>query len=166
MKKFYMQEKVISAKETFYVKNEAEENCYLVEGDMVQIGGKKLHIKDLNGVEIAMLQQKLLSLRPKFFIFKHDQQVGELVKKIGIKPKYFIDGLGWEISGKFLAHDYTISDGTRDIVKIHKAWISIGGCYELDVEDDVDDAMVIAAVLAIETVMASTETNTEINING
>ena len=38
MKKLYIKQKLFSWKERFTVKNEAEEDCYLVEGDVALLG--------------------------------------------------------------------------------------------------------------------------------
>lgn len=156
MKKLYMKQKVFSIVDRFKVKNEAEEDCYQVEGDFVVIGGKKLHIKDMMGNEVAFVKQKFISLLPKFFVFVNGEQVAEINKKFTLlKAKYTIDGLGWEANGSFMDHDYTISDDKGEVVKIHKAWISWGDSYELEIRDDVDEVLVLAVVLAIDCVMAA-----------
>ena len=154
MKKLFLQQKLMKAKETFTVKNEMEEDCYLVEGDAIVVGGKKLHIKDMSGREIAMVQQKLLALLPKFLVFKNGEQVAEIVKKISLfKPKYVIEGPGWEVRGNIFEHDYIITDGSKDIVHLHKAWLSWGDSFELDISDNADEVMILASVLAIGCVM-------------
>jgi len=144
----------LSWKEQFTVKNEAEEDCYLVEGDAIVVGGKKLHIKDMYGNEIAMIKQKLLSFQPKFFVFMNGQQVAEIVKKFSLlRPKYVIEGPGWEVKGSILDHDYTITDGGEEIVRLHKAWLSWGDSYELDISDRANETMALAVVLAIDCVL-------------
>ena len=154
MKKLYMKEKVFSIVDRFTIKNEAEEDCYQVEGEFVFIGGKKLHIKDMMGNEVAFVREKFITLLPKFFVYVNGEQVAEINKKFTIlKAKYSIDGLGWEANGNFMDHDYTISDDKGEIVKIHKAWISWGDSYELEIRDDIDEALVLAVVLAIDCVM-------------
>ncbi|HAT03045.1 MAG TPA: hypothetical protein DCS54_07195, partial [Oribacterium sp.] len=77
MKKLYMKQQVFSWTDKFTVKDENDQDIYLIEGDMIVIGGKKLHIKDMDGNEIGMVQQKLLSLMPKFFVFVNGNQVAE-----------------------------------------------------------------------------------------
>ena len=154
MKKLYVKQKLFSWKEQFTVKNEAEEDCYFVEGDAIVVGGKKLHIKDMYGNEIAMIKQKLLSFRPKFFVFMNGEQVAEIVKKFSLlKSKYVIEGPGWEVKGSILDHDYTITDRGEEIVRLHKAWLSWGDSYELDISDRADETMALAVVLAIDCVL-------------
>ena len=154
--KLYMKEHVLSAIDRFTVKNELEEDCYQVHGDRIVVGGKKLHIEDMTGREIAMVQQKLLSLRPTFFVFNDGQQVAEIIKKISMfKAKYLIAGPGWEVKGSILNHDYIITENGEEVVRLHKAWLSWGSCYEIDISDRTDEAMALAVVLAIDCVLAA-----------
>ncbi len=154
MKKLYMKQKVFSWKEHFTVKDEQEEDCYIVEGDAVVVGGKKLHIRDTSGIEVAMIQQKLLSLRPRFFVYIRGEQVAEIVKKISLfKPKYMIAGPDWEVKGSIFEHDYAITDQDGEVARLHKVWLSWGDSYELSIADRVDEKMVLAVVLAIDCVL-------------
>ena len=154
MKKLFMKQKVISAIDRFTVKDENEEDRFLIEGQYIQIGGKKLFIKDMAENELLMVQQKLIALMPKFFVFRGDEQVAVVQKKVALLgSKYIIEGPGWEVKGKILGHDYSITRDGREIVKLHKVWLSWGDSYEIDIEDDIDETLVLAVVLAIEMVL-------------
>ena len=160
MAKLYVKANIFSNLDQFMVKNEMEDDCYQVHSDHLQIGGKKLHIEDMNGREVAMIQQKLLSLLPKFFIFKNGEQVAEIKKKMSLlKAKYTVEGLGWEVNGNILDHDYIITDGIGEIVRLHKVWLSWGDSFELDIVRDVDETLVLAVVLAIDCVMQAQAEN-------
>ena len=155
MKKLYMKQQIFSGIDRFTVKNAFEQDVYLVEGDHVQVGGKKLHIKDMTDRETAMIQQKLLSLKPKFFVFKDGVEVAKIVKKFAwFGTKYVIEGPGWEVKGDIMGHDYSITSGNREIVHLHKVWLSWGDSYELDISDAADEILVVAVVLAIDCVLA------------
>lgn len=52
-------------------------------------------------------------------------------------------------------HDYSISDGRNDIVVLHKAWISWGDCYEIDIADGIDELLVLAVVIAIDFIIGN-----------
>ncbi len=153
MKKLYLKQRVFSFTDKFTVKDETEKDCYQIEGDMMVIGGKKLHVKTMGGKEIAMIQQKLLSLMPRFFVYVNGKQAAEIVKKISLlTAKYVIDGPGWEVKGSILDHDYTIRDHGKVIVSLHKAWLSWGDSYEISIDDGVDEVMALAVVIAIDCV--------------
>lgn len=63
--------------------------------------------------------------------------------------------MGWDVDGELFAHDYVITSGNEEIVSIHKAWMSWGDTYELDISDDTDEITALAVVLAIDTVLDS-----------
>ena len=151
--KLYMKQKVFSLKDRFTIKNEAGEDVYTVEGKFISLG-KKLHILDTNGEEVAFVKQELLTLLPKFTVEQHGEPVAQIQKKLSfLKPKYVVTGLDWPIEGNLLAHDYTILSGERAIVSIHKKWMSWGDAFELDVADDADPTLTVAVVLAIDAVL-------------
>ncbi len=152
--KLYMRQKVFSWVDRFTVKDEAGADKYIVEGEFLS-WGKKLHVSDINGNEVAFIQQKVFSFLPRFFVFMNGSQVAEIVKEFTFfRPKYSIGGLGWEINGSFMAHDYEITQQGSSIVTIHKEWMTWGDCYELNISNGQDEIVALAVVLAIDCVMA------------
>ncbi len=157
--KLYLRQKVFSWVDKFTVKEESGEDKYFVEGEFFS-WGKKLHVYDRAGSEAAFIQQKVWSFLPKYLVFTEGRQVAEIVKEFTFfRPKYSIGGLGWEIDGSFMAHDYEITQQGRPIVTIHKEWMTWGDCYELDIEDERDEIIALAVVLAIDCVLASEATS-------
>ena len=153
--RLYMNEKVFSWKDKFSIKTETGEDRYFVEGKVISIG-KKLRVYDAEGNELAFVNQKLVSLMPKFTVEINDQEVAVIKKKVTfLKPKYIIEGPGWEVQGDFLSHDYEIVENGRTIVAIHKKWMSWGDAFELDIEDESQEVLAVAVVLAIDAVMDS-----------
>ena len=153
--KLYIRQKVFSWGDKFTVMNDHGEDRYYVEGEIFS-WGKKLHVYDLNGNEAAFIQQKIFSFLPRYFVYVDGEQVAEIVKEFTfLFPRYSIEGLGWDIEGRFMAHDYEITQGGRPIVTIHKEWMTWGDCYELDIADPNDEIVALAVVLTIDCVLAS-----------
>ena len=151
--KLYIKQKVFSWNDKFSVKDENGEDRYFVEGEVFSLG-KKLHIYDRSGNEMAFIKQKVLSFMPTFTVYIGEREIAEIRKNFTLfNQKYTIDGLGWEVNGGFLAHDYVITDGLREIVEIHKAWMTWGDCYELDIAHPGDEIAALAVVLAIDCAM-------------
>ncbi|MCR5782026.1 MAG: LURP-one-related family protein [Clostridia bacterium] len=154
----YMKQKVFSWKDRFTITDSDGNDRYSVEGKVISIG-KKLHIFDAQGDEVAFVRQKITVLMPRFIVEIGGEEVARIVKKISfLKPKYVVEGLGWEVQGDMFAHDYTIVDGDRTIVSIHKKWMAWGDTFELDIENDRDEVLALAVVLAIDAVMDSQTT--------
>lgn len=154
--KLYIRQKVFSWKDKFTVKDQYGQDKYMVEGEMFSLG-KKLHVSDMAGNEVAFIQQKILSFMPRYFVFVGDRQVAEIVRKFSLfRPKYEVLGLDWQVEGDFFAHNYVISDGNNYVVEINKEWMTWGDCYELDIASGADEIVALATVLAID---CATENN-------
>lgn len=159
--KLYIKQKVFSWGDKFDIMNEAGEPVYSCNGEVLSLG-KKLHLTDLAGNELAYIHQKLLSLLPKFYISRNGTDIATVKREFTLlKPSYKIEGFGWQVKGDFLEHSYTILDGDRTLATVEKKWITWGDTYEITIDDSVDviDALsvvlVVDAVLAIETAAAS-----------
>ena len=150
--KLYIKEKVFSWGDKFTVKDAYGENKYIVEGEVFTFG-KKLHVYDKHGREVAFIKQEVWSFLPRYYVFCGDRQIAEIKKEFTfLFPRYTIDGLGWEIDGSFMAHDYQITKQGRKIVTISKEWMTWGDSYELDIADPADELVALAVVIAIDCV--------------
>ena len=58
--KLYIKQKVFSWNDKFTVKTSYGEDKYAVEGELFSLG-KKLHVYDMSGREVAFIQQKIFS---------------------------------------------------------------------------------------------------------
>jgi uncharacterized protein YxjI len=153
--KLYIKQQVFSWTDRFTVKDEAGQDKYFVEGEFFSLG-KKLHVNNMFGNEVAFLQQKVFSLMPRYFVFVNGQQIAEIDKEFSfLHPRYTIEGLGWEIVGSFWAHDYQIIRDNQLIVTIRKEWMTWGDCYELEIADPRDELVALSVVLAIDCAMAA-----------
>ena len=153
--KLYIKEKVFSWGDKFTVKDEYGNDKYFVQGEVFS-WGKKLHVYDMTGNEVAFIKQEVWSFLPRFYVFCNNVQVAEIKKEFSfIFPKYSVAGLGWEIEGRFMAHDYEIKTVRRTIVSISKEWMTWGDSYELDIANPEDEIVALAVVLTIDCVTES-----------
>ena len=151
--KLYIKQKVFSWGDKFRIYDEYENDKYYVEGEVFTFG-KKLHLYSKLGNEIAYIHQKLLSFLPKYFISRNGEDVAQVNKDFTFfHQEYTVDGLGWNVCGDFLAHEYKIVASGRMIAKISKHWLTWGDTYEIDITDDADEVMALCVVLVIDAVM-------------
>ncbi|MCR5792611.1 MAG: LURP-one-related family protein [Lachnospiraceae bacterium] len=155
--KFYIKQKVFSWADRFNVTDENGETRYSVKGELISIG-KQLHIYDNADREVAFIQQKVLSFKPRFFVFVNGEQIAEIVKEFTLfRPKYSILGKGWVVNGDFWDHDYVITEEGNTVASVHKVWMSWGDSYELNLVDTNDEVGLLAVILAIDAVMDAQE---------
>lgn len=152
--KLFIKQQVFSWRDRFTVRDEAGQDRYYVEGELLS-WGKKLHVGFASGGEAAFIQQKVWSFKPRYFVFAGGRQIAEIVKEFSfLRPKYSILGPGWDVEGDFWAHNYTITRGGEPVVSISKEWFAWGDSYALDIADPADEVHALAVVLAIDCAMA------------
>ena len=116
--KLYVKQKVFSWINRFSVYYESGAIAYSVEGEAFS-WGHKLHVYDAGNVEVALIQQRLWQFLPKYSVFSGDVELFQIVKEFSfMRPYYRIEGMDWQVSGEFWAHDYTISSGEREVATI------------------------------------------------
>jgi len=157
--KLYLKQKVFSWRDRFYAKDEHGTDRYSIEGELFT-WGKKLHIYDANGREVAFIRQKVFSWLPRYFVEIDGRVVCEIVKEFTFfKPRYRLEGLPWQLNGNFWAHEYTLTDGNRQIMQLSKAWFTWGDSYELDIADLRDELMCLCVTLAVDCALESETAN-------
>ena len=93
---------------------------------------------------------------PQYTVFCGGREVATIRKEFTfLFPRYVIDGLGWEIDGSFMAHDYEITEAGKPIVTINKEWMTWGDTYELTITDPQQEILALAVVLTIDCVLAA-----------
>ncbi|WP_295084333.1 LURP-one-related family protein [Ruminococcus sp.] len=151
--RLYFKQKVFSFRQRSEIFDESGNVMFTAVGEILSLG-RKMHILDDMNNEIAFVQQRLLRLLPRFSVYIGGQFIGDVVKQFTLlKPHYTIDELGWQISGDFFEHDYSISCGGNYIASIHKRWMSWGDSFEIDVAKDQDIVMALAVIIAIDCVI-------------
>lgn len=157
--KLYIKEKVFSWNEQFTVKDENGWDKYFVEGEFLSFG-KKLHLNNIHGEEVAFIQQKLFTWMPRFTVSVRGREIAEIRKEFTLFfERYVIDGLGWEIEGSVWEHEYEIRKNGRTIVTISKEWFTWGDSYELNILDPADEIVALAVVLTIDCVREAASNN-------
>ena len=150
--KLYMREKVFTLNERFTVRDEWGNDKYYVEGEFFSLG-KKLHLLNTQGEEVAFIRQELLTLMPRFTVSVAGRELATIRKEFTLFfQRYAIDGLGWEVDGSVMMHDYVITKNGRTIVRITKEWFTWGDSYVLDIADPADELVALAVVLTIDCV--------------
>ncbi len=157
--KLYMKEKVFSFHDRFTIKDEHGWDKYFVEGEFLSLG-KRLHLLNVHGEEVAFIQQKLFTLMPRFTVSVAGREIAEIRKEFTLFfQRYVIDGLGWEIEGSVWEHEYQIRKNGRPIVFISKEWFTWGDSYCLEIEDPADEILALAVVLTIDCVLEASSNN-------
>ncbi len=151
--KLLLNEQFFTWNDRFAVQDENGDDRYTVEGEFFS-WGKKLHVCDLSGREVAYIEQKLLTLRPRYLVYAGGTLIGEVVKEFSFfAPRYTVEGADWDVEGDFTAHDYAVFRAGAPVATITKEWFTFGDRYVIDIREPSDEIQALALVLAIDCVM-------------
>lgn len=158
--KLYMKQKVFSWADKFNVADEHGVTRYSAEGELFS-WGKKLHIYNNTGREVAFIRQKVMSWLPRYYVEIDGVTVASVVKEFTFfKQAYRLEGLPWRMEGDFWAHDYVMyDDSNHEIMRMRKAWFTWGDSYELEIHDPENAILCLCVALAVDCAVAQSQNN-------
>ena len=147
--RLYFKQRFFSWLDSYDIYDEDENIVFTVEGKLSW--GHCLHINDAEGRHIGTLQEKVLTLLPKFEIYIGDTYMGCIKKEFSFfRPQFTIECNGWEAEGEWLEWDYAIYDGERQVAVISKELFHFTDTYVIDVAEPGDVLGVLLVALAID----------------
>lgn len=148
--KLYIRQKVFSWGDRFTVKDAAGVDRYTVEGEVFTFG-KKLHVYDMHGREVAYVEQRIMSILPSYRVFVGEREIAQVSRQLTFFiARYYVAGLNWQVVGEVWEHEFSVTRGDLPVATIRKAWMTWGDSYELEIFDSADELPALATVLAID----------------
>ena len=148
--KLLFKQRLFSWFDSYDIYGESGNTVYVVKGQLSW--GHKLVIYDASDRELGMVQQRVMTLLPKFEIYEQGNYIGCISKEFTLlKPRYDIDYNGWHIEGGFLEWDYTIADQMgHEVAVISKEIFNWTDTYSINVRNPEDALHALMFVLAID----------------
>ena len=163
--RLYIKQKVFSWRDRFAVKDEGGADRWFAEGEFFS-WGRKLHVYDASGCEAAFIRRKMLTFLPRYSI-----EIGGAVYMMKkeftfLRQQFSIEGMPWQMSGDFWAHEYELDDGAGPVMRMSKQWFTWGDSYELDIGDDANSLLCLCVTLAVDCMMADENNGGGVRIGG
>jgi uncharacterized protein YxjI len=148
--KLWFKQRFFSWFDSYDIYHEDGSIAFTVEGKLAW--GHRLHILNPQGEHIATVQQRVLTLLPKFEFYIADVLVGTLCKEFTLfRPVYDLDWNGWHVSGDFFEWEYSIyNGGGAEVARISKELFHWTDTYTIDVARQEDALAALMVVLAID----------------
>lgn len=148
--KLLFKQRLFSWFDSYDIYDEGGNTVFTVEGQLSW--GHCLHILDARGEHIATVQERVLTLLPKFELYAYGEYLGCLKKELTfLKPQFTIDCSDWTVDGSFMEWDYTISSASRGhVATVGKELFHWTDTYVIDVADPRDALGALLVVLAID----------------
>jgi len=154
--RYVMRQKLLSLADNFTIKNEQEQDVFLVKGKLFSFGDK-LSFQDLAGNELVFINQRLLNWSPTYEIWKRSELLAVVKRELFsfIHHRFTVDVPGpndLEAEGDFLDHEYAITRGGSVVATVSKRWFSWADTYGIEVADGEDDVLVLATAVVVDMV--------------
>jgi len=111
--KLYVNEKLFSIHNKFYVKDENGTDMYEISSKIISLGDNTT-INDMNGNKIAHIEQELLHLTPNYNVYINDELVFKITKKFQLFKNNYSLSNGYKVDGNFMMFDFVIYDETNN----------------------------------------------------
>ena len=154
--RYVMRQKLLSLADNFTIKNEQEQDVFLVKGKLFSFGDK-LSFQDLAGNELVFIDQRLLNWSPTYEIWKQGELLAVVKRELFsfIHHRFTVDVPGpndLEAEGDFLDHEYMITRGGSVVATVSKRWFSWADTYGIEVADGEDDVLMLATAVVVDMV--------------
>lgn len=157
---YFVKQKVWAVPDKFIIKNEYEEPVFYVKGKLFTFG-KRLSFRDLEGNELVGIKQKVISLLPRYRIYRDNKLYASVKKKLTLlKDKYIIDVPGpddYLVAGNIFKTDYVIKRRGQNVAFITKKLCSIPDIYRVEIAAGEDDILLLAFTLVVDMVIQNEE---------
>lgn len=148
--KFLIKQRVFSWSDTFDIYDEYENKKYFVQAEFLSLG-HRLHVYDMNGNEVGLIKEKVLTFLPEFEVMIGGHSCGVIKKKFTFfHPQYELDYNGWHVEGDFLSWNYDVYEACSAVIHITKEPLHWGDTYVIDFLEPKDELMGLMLVLAID----------------
>lgn len=147
--KLYINEKVFSIHNRFFVYNEQMEQVYEISSKVISIGDKTT-IVDMAGKTIAYIEQEIFHLTSNYNIYINETLETKITKKFQFfKNDYTLDN-GYHVKGSAFAFDFSIYDTNEiEIASIKRKFFTIGDKYEINIIDENKLPLILSIIVAI-----------------
>lgn len=148
--KLLFKQRFFSWLDSYDIYDETGKTVYTVEGELSW--GHLLNIYDNRNNHVATIKEKVLTFLPKFLLYANGNYIGSIRKELAFfGNNYNIDFCGWHVEGDWLGWDYTIKDGSNNVIaQVNKELFHLTDHYVIDVKDSSNALYALLLVLAID----------------
>lgn len=160
MTEFFMKEKLVSIHGVYHIYDGEGKERFQIKGKVLSLHDYTA-LLDMEGNELARIHKKLVSVHEVHFIEIDGREVSQVKSELlhPIHQKIDVPGLGWQVRGNLMEHDFTVVDGQENIrVSVHRKWLSIGEGYQVLIDREEDIVPGLALMVALERMMTDRRT--------
>lgn len=152
--RYVIRQKIFSIKDRFSIKDEKENDVYIVSSQISSFG-KKLRIFDLQDNELCRIEQRVFRILPEYCINISGGLIAKVKKKLSFLKSDFsiVSNNGeYSVSGDLLSYEFFIRKNNFMIGHVSKKFFSNADTYGIEIHEKEDQLFVIALAIVIDIV--------------
>lgn len=153
--RYIMRQKFWSWGDDFTIKDENEQDVFLVDGAAFS-WGDNLSVQDMDGNQLAHISQALFTLMPRYEIFRNGEKFAEVIKEFSwFNSSFTLDVPGpndYSITGSFWQHEYEFQRKGQTVARVSKRYFSWTDTYGIDVVDGEDVLAILSTCIVIDLI--------------
>ncbi|MEQ8846743.1 hypothetical protein [Botrimarina sp.] len=157
--RYQIKQRLLAVRPTFDIANESGEPILVGEGKLFVLAAEVV-IRSLSGEEFVRVKQQLFSWRPRFEITQQGRPLATVARRWTLRPRYTIGLAGGGellVAGSLFEHEFRFLAGEEPVALVSRAMWSLRDTYGVDVFRPEYDAVVLAVVIAIDSVRTQRE---------
>lgn len=152
--RYHMRQRLLAFGDDYYIENALGQRVYFVDGKAFRLR-EHLAFKDMSGNELASIQERVLSIKDTYSIYRRGKVLATVKKALiaPIRQLFDIHVAGadtLEAQGNILDHEYEIRDGRQRVAEVSKKWFRVADTYGVDIIPGVDDVLILACTAIID----------------
>jgi uncharacterized protein YxjI len=151
--RFRMREKMMSVGDDEWIEDGDGHRIYKVDGKAMRMRDT-FALKDLDGNEVAWIQEPLVHVRDSMDISVGDLHANVKKKIVSIRDKFIIDvenGKGLEAHGNLVDHEYEIERDGQTVAWASKKWFRMRETYGIEVVEGENTLLILCIAVCIDT---------------
>ncbi|TWT86840.1 hypothetical protein Mal64_36700 [Pseudobythopirellula maris] len=155
--RYQIKQRLMSLRGRFDILDESGEPVLHAVGKAIAIR-TQYSLQSLDGEELLLIRQRVLSLLPKFDILRNGQPHALVRRDFSFRPRYSVQVEGGEdlrVRGSLLEYNYEITRGGQTVALVAKTVWSLRDNYGIEIFEPELDALVLAVVIVIDAVNAT-----------
>jgi uncharacterized protein YxjI len=158
MKNYYVKQKVFSLLDQYKIYDRNQNALFQCKKRAFSFSGKLDFVDAKTDQTIYLMKRRLFTFLPVFEIYSDDVLVATIYKRFSLfKGKVdIVSTLGnFSVEGNYTNHQFNIHRNNMIVASITKKWLSWGDSYEISVEEDENQELMVALVIMIDRLFHS-----------
>jgi uncharacterized protein YxjI len=152
--RYRMRQKLVSFGDDYWIENGLGQRVFFVDGKALRIR-KHLILKDLQGNELATIQEKVMHIKDTYSIERNGNELATVNKALIAPLRHRFDvhvsgGKDMEAQGNIVDHEYEIHEGRTRVAEISKKWFRVADTYGVDIAPGTDEVLMLAITVTID----------------